>query len=296
MAEIAEEVIEFKGIEDNRLVATVFSSGAEESNPPALFMHGGGQTRYSWEGAAKQLCSLGVTCITVDARGHGESDWVESKNYSFYEYRDDMILLVSQIRERFGRAPILIGASMGGISGMLASEKAGADQFSAMVFVDITPRMEASGVAKIQGFMAEKMKEGFASAQEAADAIAAYLPNRKRPRSLDGLRKNLRKGEDGRLYWHWDPAFLRGPRTIDTLRDEGEERLPDACRSISVPTLLVRGANSELVTEEAAAEFLELVPHSKFVDVSDAGHMVAGDRNDIFAAAVIDFLKAEVLA
>ena len=78
---------------------------------------------------------------------------------------------------------------------------------------------------------------------------------------------------------------------VDTLRDEGEERLPDACRSISVPTLLVRGANSELVTEEAAAEFLELVPHSKFVDVSDAGHMVAGDRNDAFNGAVLDFLR-----
>jgi len=287
--------IEFEGTEQNRLVATLYTPKVESKNPPALFMHGGGQTRYSWSGAAEQLACLGVVSISVDARGHGDSDWVPNKHYSFYEYRDDLIEIARQVKDQYGQPPILIGASLGGISGMLAVDEAGSDLFTAMVFVDVTPTMTKSGVEKIQGFMAENMSDGFATAQEAADAIAAYLPHRARPKSLDGLRKNLRRKEDGRLYWHWDPGFLKGPRSIDTDRGSRESLLPNACRAIKVPALLVRGAKSELVTEEAAQEFLQLVPHARFVDVSEAGHMVAGDKNDIFAKAVIDFLKQDVL-
>jgi len=285
----------FHGSENNRLVGTLYAAAESNSNPPALFMHGGGQTRYSWDGAAKKLSALGVISLSVDARGHGESDWVESKHYSFFEYRDDLILLAKRIARDYGRPPILIGASMGGISGMLAVHEAGSDLFTAMGFVDIAPTMEPSGVDKIQGFMAEKMSDGFANAQEAADAIAAYLPDRARPKSLDGLRKNLRRGDDGRLYWHWDPGFLKGPRTIDTNRSDREGLLPEACKMITVPTLLIRGGKSELVTEAAAQEFLDLVPHARYTDVSDAGHMVAGDKNDIFANAVIEFLQSDVL-
>ena len=139
------------------------------------------------------------------------------------------------------------------------------------------------------------MEEGFATVEEAADAIAAYLPDRPRPKSLDGLRKNLRQRDDGRFYWHWDPGFLKGPHSIDSGRGERQSRLFDACRKITIPALLVRGAKSELVTEQAAREFQHLVSHAHFVDVSDAGHMVAGDKNDVFAQAVIEFLQKTVL-
>ena len=286
--------LQFTGSEGNRLAATLFE--AEGDHPPALFMHGGGQTRHSWDGAAELLATLGVPSLTVDARGHGQSDWVESKNYSFYHYRDDLICLVQQIKSQWHKPPILIGASMGGVSGMLAVGEAGSDIFSAMVFVDITPNMKPSGVDRIQGFMAQNMTEGFASVEDAADVIAAYLPHRPRPKSLTGLRKNLRQGENGRYYWHWDPAFINGPVPIESGRDTRKNLLADCCRKITVPTLLVRGGKSELVTEEAAAEFRALVPHSRYVDVSDAGHMVAGDKNDVFAHAVVEFLERDVLA
>jgi pimeloyl-ACP methyl ester carboxylesterase len=65
-----------------------------------------------------------------------------------------------------------------------------------------------------------------------------------------------------------------------------------AAGNLSVPVLLIRGQNSELVSMDHVREFQALVPHSKFTDIRDAGHMVAGDRNDVFAGAVEDFLIA----
>ena len=113
--------------------------------------------------------------------------------------------------------------------------------------------------------------------------------DRRRPGDLSGLAKNLRRTPDGRLRWHWDPKFLEpghGPRP-----GQDTDRLRAAARRLRVPTLLVRGRLSDLLSQEGANEFLALVPHARFADVSDAGHMVAGDRNDRFTSAVLDFLR-----
>jgi pimeloyl-ACP methyl ester carboxylesterase len=109
-------------------------------------------------------------------------------------------------------------------------------------------------------------------------------------RSLEGLAKNLRQDSDGRYRWHWDPAFIDGPRNINTGAETVQQRLAEAARRLSIPVLLVRGQQSELVREEAVAAFREMTPHAEFVDVSGAGHMVAGDRNDAFNDAVVGFL------
>ncbi|MEP1206053.1 MAG: alpha/beta hydrolase [Rhizobiaceae bacterium] len=296
-------VAELTGDENNPLAASVYGSADTNDHPAILMMHGGGQTRHSWDGAARQLSARGNVAVTVDGRGHGDSGWVESQNYRFRDYASDLKTIAPQVAKRFsagGRPPVVVGASLGGLSAMLVHDQhRGPDPvelFSAIVLVDITPRMQASGVDRILGFMSKDMRVGFSDINEAADAIAAYLPNRARPASLDGLAKNLRKRPDGRWYWHWDPAFVDGPNNIMSDNPNRLETLLGAAQRITVPTLLVRGGKSELVTEEAAAEFLQHVPHAKFVDVSDAGHMVAGDRNDTFAKAVIDFLTEQGLA
>src|SRR5690606_5008104 len=113
-------------------------------------------------------------------------------------------------------------------------------------------------------------------------------------RDTSGIERNLRRGEDGRWYWHWDPAYMLGrPRAA---AEQGlsleRERLQAAARALTVPTLLVRGRMSDILSEEGAREMLELAPHARYVDVADAGHMVAGDRNDAFNAAVVDFLAS----
>ncbi|HMQ57353.1 MAG TPA: alpha/beta hydrolase [Rhizobiaceae bacterium] len=277
----------FRGADGNALIADVTGGG----HRPVLLLHGGGQTRHAWDRTGERLAEAGMTAIAVDQRGHGESEWVVSKAYAGEDYARDVVALREHIHAQFGALPAVVGASLGGIAS-LAADRLSPGAMTALVLVDITPRMDPEGVRKIQGFMGERMHEGFASLEEAADAIARYLPHRKRPRSLDGLAKNLRLSTvDGRYRWHWDPAFLDGPRTINTGWEHAADDLAEAARGLTVPTLLVRGGQSELVPVEYAQEFLALAPHAEFVDVTDAGHMVAGDRNDVFSDAIIGFLQ-----
>lgn len=279
------EAIELVGSEGNVLRGDLRGEGAA---PPVLFLHGGGQTRHAWAATAGRISSSRAT-ITLDARGHGGSDWPGSGDYRFTAMAADLRAVVGEIAKRFGAAPVVVGASMGGLSAMLAAEDM-PDAFAGLVLVDITPRMEQSGVDRILGFMGERAADGFASPTEAADAIAAYLPERKRPRSLNGLTKNLVERGDGRWYWHWDPRFVSGPLSVESVATGFEERLEAALARLRCPILLVRGSRSDLVSEDAVAAFRRAVPEAGYVDISGAGHMVVGDRNDAFGDAVETFL------
>lgn len=253
--------------------------------PPVVLLHGGGQTRHAWGGTAELLAREGWQAVAVDLRGHGESDWSPDRDYSVEAFVHDVRAVVGAFRER----PVLVGASLGGIAALIAEGEAPAPLCAALVLVDIAVRIEVDGALRIIQFMRAR-PEGFASLEEAADAVAAYLPHRRRPRDLSGLARNLRRGPDGRLRWHWDPAFLepgRGPRP-----GQDTARLERAARALRVPTLLVRGRLSDLLSEEGARHFLSLAPHACYADVSGAGHMVAGDRNDAFTDAVVDFLRS----
>ena len=280
----------FTGAAGNRLVADMLG----DSGPSVLLLHGGGQTRHSWRETAERLARSGSTAYALDQRGHGDSDWIADGSYAFADYADDARAVADALAARSGQRPIVIGASLGGIAALLAegkAAKAGREPlFSALVLVDITPRVDLNGVAKIQGFMRAHAAEGFGSISEAADAVAAYLPHRPRPRSYDGLRKNLRLDPDGRWRWHWDPKFLDGPRPVDSARGMTEAALVESARCVRAPALLVRGTSSELVSPDHVREFLELVPHAEYMDVAGARHMVAGDRNDRFSVAILSFL------
>jgi non-heme chloroperoxidase len=177
---------------------------------------------------------------------------------------------------------------MGGGTSLVAVGEDRVDA-SALILVDTVPRIEQAGVAHIQDFMRQK-PEGFSSLEEVAVAISNYQPQRKRPRNLDGLAKNVRLGTDGKYHWHWDPRFLAGARDLARRR----ERLAACARRLTLPVLLVRGGSSDVVSEEGVQDFLTMCPHAEYVNVSDAGHMVAGDRNDIFGRAAIDFLARTV--
>lgn len=258
--------------------------GARDA-PSVLLVHGGGQTRFAWGNTAAQLAREGWHVVSIDLRGHGDSDWHESGDYRLDTFGDDL----RDIARTFVRPPVVVGASMGGLSALVAVGESAEEVVAGVVLVDITPRMSDTGVERILSFMRDKVEEGFASLEEAAEAIGRYQPQREKPKSLDGLARNLRQGKDGRWRWHWDPRFVTGanrPRDDMTV-----ERLLACASKLTVPTLLVRGRMSDLVTPEAAQEFLDCVPHAEFVDVADAGHMIAGDRNDAFNEAVVDFLR-----
>jgi pimeloyl-ACP methyl ester carboxylesterase len=276
----------FTGAAGNRLVATEMGP----PGAPVLLLHGGGQTRHAWARTARRLAEEGWHAIALDQRGHGDSAWVADGAYSFRDFSDDAIAVAARIRQEQGRAPVAVGASLGGVAALHAIGRAGKPAFAGLVLVDVVPRMDPGGVAHIQGFMRARAVQGFASIEEAAEAVAQYLPHRPRPSSHEGLRKNLRLNPDGRWRWHWDPGFLDGPRSVNSDWERIERELLAAAGSLTVPTLLVRGGSSELVTPEAAAEFRALAPGAEFVDVAEARHMVAGDRNDVFGSAIVDFL------
>jgi pimeloyl-ACP methyl ester carboxylesterase len=283
--------ITFTRKDGDRLVAQKFLPGQEiENQQTVLLLHGGGQTRHSWAGTAKALAKSGHLAITMDLRGHGDSDWSREGLYTFGHFAEDTDDVVEQLIEKFGRKPVIIGASLGGMGSMVYVGNGGNEQLSALVLVDITPQVKLEGVEKILGFMAEHADEGFGSLEEAADVIAAYLPHRPKPKDLSGLKKNLRLGKDGRYRWHWDPAFISSRRQLDD-RDALERALRDGVRSLTIPVMLVRGRESELVGEEEVADFLRLAPHAQVADVSGARHMVAGDKNDVFTSAVLEFIE-----
>ncbi len=287
----------FTGRDGNTIVADLHRVPSGTSRGTVLLVHGGGQTRHSWRGTSNILAARGWTAVTMDQRGHGDSDWAKDGDYEFPAFKEDLVCVADQIAGELGSRPVCVGASLGGIASMLAEGQTDRDVLSSVILVDVTPRLKLAGVVKILGFMGERAEDGFASLQEAADAIASYLPNRPRPRDLSGLAKNLRQGEDGRFRWHWDPRFLDSRRRhgVPEQREELQRDLEVAVRAISVPMLLVRGRQSELVDEEMVAEFLSLAPNARFADVSEAGHMVAGDKNDVFTDAVLGFLEEEGL-
>ena len=260
------------------------------NGPPVVLAHGGGQTRHSWGGTAAVLATHGHRVVSIDLRGHGDSEWDPDGDYQMVAYRDDALAVAAWI----GEPVAWVGASLGGITGLHAVN-ARPQQFSALVLVDITPRPAAEGVARILAFMAKDAEHGFDSLEQAADAIAEYQPHRPRPTDLSGLSKNLRLADDGRWRWHWDPAFLNQrtggtPGGTEHARDRHHSELESFARELTLPTLLIRGRLSDLVTEQEVEEFRVLVPHAEYVDVADAAHMIAGDKNDIFTSAVVEFL------
>ncbi len=256
-------------------------SWGDPNGPLVLLQHGGGQTRHAWKGAGETLGAAGYHAVAFDARGHGDTDWAPDGVYT----QDVMVRDLECVIAALGnRRPVLVGASMGGGTSLVAVGEDHVDA-TALVLVDIAPRIEAEGAANIAAFMGQK-PEGFDTLEEVAKAIANYQPHRRRPPNLDGLVKNIRLGIDGKYHWHWDPLFRAGTRDLG----KRTERLQACAAHLSLPTLLVRGGASDILTEEGAQEFRQLCPHAEYVSVNGAGHMVAGDRNDIFASAVIEFL------
>ena len=253
---------------------------------PAILLHGGGQTRRTWDGTTERLVAAGWRTIALDMRGHGESEWARDGDYGIEALVGDLRAVV----ETLAHPPVLIGASLGGLTGLvLVGEQP--DAASALVLVDVAAKLEMDGVERIKEFMLSKV-DGFDSLDEVADAIAAYNPHRPRPSDLSGLERVLRKRDDGRWVWHWDPVFMGADKEVGRRGRDPTDRtlIESSARSITIPTLLVRGRQSDLLSEEGATHLLGLIPHARYVDVAGAGHMVAGDRNDAFADAVVDFL------
>jgi pimeloyl-ACP methyl ester carboxylesterase len=279
--------VEFTGPQGLRLAAGV---AGEPGSRPVVFFHGGGQTRHAWGTTLDVLASEGWRAYSVDLRGHGDSDWAPDGDYTLDAFSADVQAVATSLDE----LPVLVGASLGGIASLAAVGESPEPIARALVLVDVAPRIDREGADRIGAFMMTNI-DGFESLEAVADAVAAYNPHRPRPTDLSGLKKNVRQRADGRWVWHWDPAFMVGRfGSPDETRTSviQPERLEEAARTLTMPVLLVRGRMSDLLTDDGSRQFLDLVPHAGFVEVGGAGHMVAGDRNDLFNDAIVQFLRA----
>jgi pimeloyl-ACP methyl ester carboxylesterase len=270
---------------DGLLLAADVAAGA---GPGLLLAHGFGQTRQAWSATQRRLAAAGRASLAWDVRGHGGSERNPlERRYSGEQFVADVIVAAKSFAPEGAPTglPVLVGASMGGLTGLMA--QALARPFSALVLVDITPRWEASGVERILGFMSAH-PDGFASYEDAAEQISAYLPHRRARKTPAQLAHLLQPRADGRLVWHWDPRLL-----AEFIPDTNglQDRLDAACRALDVPVLLVSGGRSDLVTAPTIEHFLELAPHARHVPLPDATHMVAGDDNDAFTDALLSFLS-----
>ena len=274
---------------DGVLIALSVSGPAD--GDPVLFFHGGGQTRHAWGKTVEALGARGWRAIAADLRGHGDSG--RAARYDTADFAADVrALALAQ-----ARPPVIVGASLGGMASLLANaapdnggEGMSGEVSRALVLVDIAPRTNAGGVQRILDFMSAHTA-GFASLEDAASAVAAYQPQRSQRADASGLRKNLRLGNDGRWYWHWDPALLRQFRGVQQ-REEQAEPLYRAAEQLTQPVLLLRGGMSDVVDDDVIDEFRARIPRAIVRSVGGAGHMVAGDRNDIFNEALVEFLES----
>ena len=274
--------IRFRSADGVELVGSRLGSAG--ARPAVLLAHGFGQTRQSWLATQDRLAAAGHDSLAWDMRGHGQS----ARNPAGLDYCvEQFVADQGAAAGALSSMPILVGASMGGLCGLLAQDRG--PLYSALVLADVTPRWEAAGMQRIRDFM-EAFPEGFESHEQASAAIAGYLPQRRGRKSPAQLATLLRAAPGERLQWHWDPRLL--PQLV-----AGSERLQEtisqAAARLEVPVLLVSGGRSDLVSAETIAHFLQLVPHAQHVRLADATHMVAGDDNDAFIDTLLGFLRAQ---
>jgi len=258
---------------------------------PIVVLHGGGQTRHAWEESCAHLGELGYDVTALDLRGHGESDWSPEQKYGLWDLAADVVEALPQLGHE--RAALL-GFSLGGLVSLHLTARR-PELCAALMLVDVAPRLETEGVRRIRDFMSRY--ESFGSLDEVVAALREYNPHRP-PDSIrpESLLRNLRRRPDGRFEWHYDRFFRTPVEDQDgqyrsrIMGLSHEELLADA-RQVRCPTLVVRGAMSDVLSDEGVRELLEVIPHAEAATVERAGHQVAGDRNDAFLVAVKPFLQ-----
>ena len=273
------EPVEFASGDGLRLSASRLATPGRQ----VLLAHGFGQTRHSWAGTQDRLGRAGFGSLAWDMRGHGESQSNPADHsYSVSDFVGDHVAAAALV----GDKPVLVGASMGGLTGLLT--QAAHRVFSSLVLVDVTPRWEAAGMQRIRDFMSAH-PDGFESYDHAARVIHDYLPHRRARKSDEQLAKLLRVDDQRRLRWHWDPRLLS---EFVASSEHLQDTIAEQARKIDVPVLLISGGRSDLVSDATVTHFLELVPHATHVRLPEATHMLAGDDNDAFSDAVLAFLRA----
>lgn len=249
-----------------------------------LLLHGGGQTRHTWSSVSAELTNDGWTTLAADLRGHGGSG---RGSYAPEAFVADVAMWAELVVE--AGPLVVVGASLGGLISLVAVGEALVPA-SGLVLVDVTPRLEPAGVERVLDFMRAD-PNGFADLEQAADAVALYRGRTRSDRDVSGLTRYLRLGDDQRWRWHWDPDLLNVASS--TVGDRHHQLLA-AARKLTVPVLVVRGADSDVVGDDGVDELLLACPTARVASVETAGHLVASDDADAFAGIIRSFVTEQL--
>jgi esterase len=244
--------------------------------PSMLLLHGGAQTAHSWDEVAPDL-ARDHHVLALDQRGHGDSAWAPAGGYRRLDFTADVVALLDHAG---WRDTVLVALSLGGLNA-IAFAAAHPARTRGLVVVDVVPTIAPGGGQAIRAQLAVR---DFASFEEAVARAQAFNPRRTRANLEERLRHALRQGPDGRWTYKFDPALGGGGVEANF------DRLWDDVRRIRCPTLLVRGAESAILSEEGAARFTRELPGAELAVVAGAGHSVMGDNPTGFLAAVRPFL------
>ena len=247
---------------------------------PMLFLHGGALTAHTWD-----LCCLALRdefhCIALDQRGHGDSDWAPDADYSIAAQREDVRGFVEQLG--LDRC-VLVGMSMGAINA-LAFAIHYAERLSHLVLIDAGPEVRRPGSRRIRDFVNGGAKP------ESLDAIIeralAFNPRRDPKILRRSLMHNLRQQTDGTWVWKYD---RRRFQQMGETHSAERRKLADSLVNVTCPTLVVRGAESDVFQEEDAERLAKNLPDGRYVSIPRAGHTVQGDNPKDLAAALREFL------
>ena len=248
-----------------------------EGAPRVLLLHGFAQTAHSWDFVALALCN-DYHVISMDTRGHGDSDWAPDGDYSPVAHQRDL----DRLLDHLGSGQLaLVGLSMGGRNSYVFASRRPA-HVRALVIVDSGPVGQRRGARRIRNFVS--LPDQLDSYEQFVERVHGYNSRRSIQQVRDTLIYNVRQRPDGMWIWKYDPVLRDPDRPRPGISaDESWAHL----RSIRCPTLLVRGARSDVLARSTADEMVAAMTDCTLVEVDNAGHLVPGDNPRDFIA----FLK-----
>jgi len=250
--------------------------------PPVVLLHGFAQTCHSWDFVALSLSDR-FRVITLDQRGHGDSDWAPDGDYSAETQQADLHAIVEALDLQ---GFVLMGLSMGGRNAFTYAAHH-PERVRALVIVDSAPETRNAGTGNIRRFV--EQEDELDSVDDFIKKVQAYNPRRSVQQIKGSILHNLKELPSGKWTWKYDKV-LRSPRRSMTPDPSTAERLWEYAESLQCPTLVVRGAETDVVTAETAVAMQQRIPNSRLATVEGAGHLVMGDNPSGFEKAFISFL------
>jgi esterase len=252
--------------------------------PPVVFLHGGGLNAHTWDLVCAALRQE-RHCLALDQRGHGESEWSPEMDYSTESHVGDLEAFFQAIGlQRF----VLVGMSLGGVNALAWAGRY-SQRLTGLVLVDVGPEIRVDGARKIAAFTSEATP--LDSVEQFVDRALAFNPRRNRELLRRSLLHNLRRMPDGRWMWKYDQRH-RGKVDPDAYARR-RELLWSAVETVACPTLVVRGAQSDVFHDEDAERLARRFQRGRWVRIEGAGHTVQGDNPADLLVSLREFL-AEV--